>query len=154
MMMKNKQKKHRSLIRKDWEEVKVSVMEWTLRLKLVSHWVKFGNLLLETGNKPIVEISKRDSFWGMIPMEGNDKKLEGENQLGELLMKLREMLWVSETRNELRLWNPEEVLRCSFGGSVLNSVSVRSNYLEVGERSFQYLMDKHLPPPSTLALAA
>jgi ribA/ribD-fused uncharacterized protein len=154
MLMKNKQKKYKSLIRSDWEEVKGIIMESTIHLKLVCNWIKFGNLLLETGNKTIVELSKRDPYWGMILVKGSDTTLEGENQLGEILMNLRSKLWNNETRLELRSWNPEPNLRLSFGGWDLNTVKVDQRFLEVGERSFHYLMDKHLPPSSTLGLAA
>ena len=53
LLMKNKQKRHRALIRKDWDELKEVIMEVTVQLKLVTHWVKFGNLLLESGTKEI-----------------------------------------------------------------------------------------------------
>jgi ribA/ribD-fused uncharacterized protein len=154
MLMKNKQKKYKSLIRSDWEEVKGIIMESTIHLKLVCHWIKFGNLLLETGNKTIVELSRRDPYWGMIPVKGNETTLEGENQLGELLMKFRSRFWINETRVELRTWNPEPNLRLSFGGWEFQSVEVDQKFHQVGERSFHYLMDKHLPPSSTLGLAA
>ena len=154
MLMKNKQKKYKSLIRSDWEEVKGIIMDSTIHLKLVCNWIKFGNLLLESGNKTIVELCKRDPYWGMILVKGSDTTLEGENQLGEILMNLRSKLWINETRSELRSWNPEPNLRLSFGGWDLNIVKVDQRFLEVGERSFHYLMDKHLPPSSTLGLAA
>ena len=64
MVMKNKTKKYKGFVRKDWEDIKGDVMKWVLKGKFVSNFIKFGNLLTETGVKPIVEVSKRDGFWG------------------------------------------------------------------------------------------
>jgi ribA/ribD-fused uncharacterized protein len=71
--------------RKDWDEVKVQIMEELLRLKLDQNpYVK--KKLLETGDYLIVEDSPTDSFWGW----GEDRK--GENVMGKLWMKLRDEL--------------------------------------------------------------
>ncbi len=68
--------------RRDWEDIKVSLMEELLRLKLEQNpYVK--KKLLETKDYVIVEDSPKDSFWGW----GADRK--GENHLGKLWMKLR-----------------------------------------------------------------
>lgn len=45
-------------------------------------------LLLSTADKQIVEISRKDPFWGAVPV-GPDN-LVGQNVLGKLLMELRE----------------------------------------------------------------
>ena len=69
----------------NWNDIKVSVMEELLRLKLEQNpYVK--KKLLETGNYYIVEDSPKDSFWGWGPNR------DGENQLGKLWMKLRDEL--------------------------------------------------------------
>ena len=104
LLMKNKQKKHRALIRKDWDELKEVIMEVTVQLKLVTHWVKFGNLLLESGTKEIVEMSKKDSFWGMIPQVSDSAVLVGENKLGRILSRFRELIRTEGTRGELVNW--------------------------------------------------
>ena len=71
--------------RKDWDEIKLSVMEKLLRLKLEQNpYVK--KKLLETGNYIICEDSPKDSFWGIGPNR------DGRNELGKLWMKLREEL--------------------------------------------------------------
>ena len=71
--------------RKDWDEVKVEIMEELLRLKLEQNpYVK--KKLLQTGNYLIVEDSPKDSFWGWGPNR------DGNNQLGKLWMKLRDEL--------------------------------------------------------------
>lgn len=71
--------------RKDWNEVKVSIMEELLRLKLEQNpYVK--RKLLDTKDYLIVEDSPKDGFWGWGPNR------DGENHLGKLWMKLREEL--------------------------------------------------------------
>lgn len=66
------------------------VMRWCLRVKLAQHWDEFSNVLLETGDRPIVEQSRVDSFWGAKPLA--DETLVGCNVLGRLLMELREAI--------------------------------------------------------------
>src|SRR5947209_5754372 len=55
MTAKMKSKPQRKDSRPDWDKVRVEIMWWCLRVKLVQHWQKFGDLLLSTGDKPIVE---------------------------------------------------------------------------------------------------
>ncbi len=90
MTAKMKSKPYRKDSRPDWDNVRVHVMWWCLRVKLAQHWERFGNLLLSTGNKPIVEISYRDPFWGATPT--TSETLEGSNILGQMLTHLREQL--------------------------------------------------------------
>jgi type I restriction enzyme S subunit len=73
--------------RADWFRANVSIMRWCLRVKLAQNWKSFGDLLLSTGDKPIVEYSTKDTFWGAKMV--NDT-LVGSNVLGRLLMELRE----------------------------------------------------------------
>ncbi len=90
MGAKYKSRSLRHLTRSDWDEVKVNVMRWCLRIKLVQHWEVFSAVLKATGDKPIVEQSKTDSFWGAKPF--SDGTLTGSNVLGRLLMELRESI--------------------------------------------------------------
>ena len=73
------------MYRLDWEDIKVRVMYWTLKIKLL-HNREFGELLLESGENTIVEDSYSDNYWGAMP-KGDG--LEGCNVLGRLLMRLR-----------------------------------------------------------------
>lgn len=72
-------------LRVDWEEVKEPVMCAALRAKFTSH-PHLSDLLLNTGDKKLVEASPRDYYWG----GGCDGT--GQNRLGVLLMELREEL--------------------------------------------------------------
>jgi type I restriction enzyme S subunit len=88
MTAKMRCKPYVSESRSDWNQIRVRVMRWCLRVKLVQNWQHFGDLLLSTAELPIVEESRRDAFWGARPV-GSDK-LVGMNVLGRLLMELRE----------------------------------------------------------------
>ncbi len=91
MSAKMRSKPFRGDTRSDWDLVRVQVMRWCLRVKLAQNWKKFGDLLLSTGEAPIVEkkVRRRD-FWGSV--EKPDGTLVGTNVLGRLLMELREEL--------------------------------------------------------------
>lgn len=90
MTAKMKTKPFRKDSRPDWDKVRVAVMRWSLRVKLAHNIDSFGRLLLATKNKPIVEESRKDSYWGAKPKDENI--LVGQNVLGRLLMELREEL--------------------------------------------------------------
>lgn len=105
MTAKMKSKPFRSQTRPDWQNVRVSVMRWCLRVKLACNWLKFGDLLLSTGEKSIVEDSRRDRFWGAV--EDKEGLLVGENILGRLLMEVREELKFNHSN--LEIVNPLEI---------------------------------------------
>lgn len=69
--------------RKDWDDIKLLVMEQLLREKVEQNpYVK--KKLLETKNYIIVEDSPKDDYWGW----GENR--EGDNHLGKLWMKIRD----------------------------------------------------------------
>jgi len=88
MTAKMKSKPHRKQSRADWDDVRIKIMRWCLRIKLYQNWATFAVELEKTENFPIVEESHKDSFWGAIPDE--EDHLFGTNALGRLLMELRE----------------------------------------------------------------
>ncbi|MXY38979.1 MAG: NADAR family protein [Rhodospirillaceae bacterium] len=87
MAAKMRSKPFRRESRPDWDVVRVGVMRWCIRVKLAQNWHKFSFVLKSTGDKPIVEESKKDTFWGARPENGG--RLVGANVLGRLLMELR-----------------------------------------------------------------
>lgn len=90
-------------VRKDWETVKLGVMEWGLREKFTKH-EDLKEMLLQTGDEELVESNYwHDIFWGICTCEKCGNK--GENNLGKLLMKIRD-----EIRNQNRKPSLEEVL--------------------------------------------
>ncbi len=88
MTAKMKSRKHHQDSRQDWDWVRVKIMRWCLRVKLIQNWHTFSELLLETGDQSIVEQSRKDDFWGAKPIDTHT--LVGVNALGRLLMELRE----------------------------------------------------------------
>ena len=85
---KMRSKSHRrEFARTDWDEIQVQVMWWCLRVKLAQNFDSFGGVLFITDDKPIVEESANDMFWGAEHQA--DGTLKGANVLGKLLMALR-----------------------------------------------------------------
>lgn len=74
-------------LREDWEEVKISIMKDLLREKFSS-----GTLfkrLIDTGEAILIEGNHwHDNFWGNCTCD-RCKDIEGQNQLGKLLMEIR-----------------------------------------------------------------
>jgi ribA/ribD-fused uncharacterized protein len=71
------------VLRPFWDDIKLQVMEQILRTKFSNPEMK--QLLLDTGAKILVEgNSWNDTFWGVCTKTGR-----GENNLGNLLMKIR-----------------------------------------------------------------
>lgn len=98
-------KKYRENCRTDWDKVRLIIMRWCIRVKLVQNWEKFGSLLLSTNSKTIVEVSHKDYYWGAVPSDVN--LLIGTNALGRLLMELRDELPKFIDSNELNSLNIE-----------------------------------------------
>jgi ribA/ribD-fused uncharacterized protein len=73
------------LLRADWHEVKLAIMERAVRAKF-SQNPDLRALLLATGSAEIVEDSTHDPLWGL------GRNGQGENRLGRLLMQVREEL--------------------------------------------------------------
>lgn len=95
MTAKMKSKKYSNLTRPDWCDVRVSIMKWCLRVKLVQNFESFSKVLLETGSRPIVEKKvKREDFWGAKVQD--DGTFVGRNVLGRLLMELRDKVATGE----------------------------------------------------------
>lgn len=91
MTAKMRSKPYRKDSRPDWNQVRVRIMRWCLRMKLANNWNTFSELLLRTGDRPIVEESRKDDFWGAKVVDDGGT-LVGMNVLGRLLMELREQV--------------------------------------------------------------
>lgn len=85
-----KQKGKRVALRDDWETKRFAVMEQVLRAKFADPVLR--GKLLATGDRPLIEgNSWRDTTWGMVRDAGMGG-WRGRNELGKLLMKLRDEL--------------------------------------------------------------
>ncbi len=108
MTAKMRSKRYRKDSRLDWDMVRVKTMRWCLRVKLAQNWNEFGRLLLATGERSIVEQSRKDDFWGAKLTE--DGTLTGMNVLGRLLMELRERL-KEDSSQSLKIVEPLSIPR-------------------------------------------
>ena len=81
--------------RADWDDVRVDIMRWCIRVKLAQNYGSFSAVLRSSGQRDIVEKSRKDKFWGAVQSKENPDILEGENMLGILLMELRDELYQS-----------------------------------------------------------
>ena len=72
-----------------WNAQRVDVMRWVLRMKREANAAEIDAVLAETGDRPIVEVSTRDPWWGARPVAD---RYEGHNVLGRLWMELRHRL--------------------------------------------------------------
>ncbi len=73
-------------LRSDWDDIKLNVMESALRIKFSQE--PFKTLLLNTLDEYIQEGNYwNDSYWGVCL-----KTNKGENNLGKLIMKIRDEL--------------------------------------------------------------
>lgn len=89
-----KRKGKKVSLRESWETERFAVMEQVLRAKFSAPHLR--DKLLATGDRILIEgNSWRDTTWGMV-LDRASGQWRGRNELGKLLMKLRE-----ELRNEV-----------------------------------------------------
>ncbi|HEY4583104.1 MAG TPA: NADAR family protein [Lysobacter sp.] len=125
MTAKMKSKPHRKDSRPDWEEVRYKVMRWCLRVKLAQHYDEFGRLLLATRDRPIVEQSRKDDYWGAKVVDEVGETLVGQNVLGRLLMELREVL-KADTDGGLKIVPPLSIPDFLLLGKPIGEVTSRT----------------------------
>ena len=82
IIAKNLADKYRGRMRPDWDAVKDEVMYRAVRRKFELHPV-LQELLLASGDEPIVESAPNDYYWG----EGRDGT--GQNKLGKIIERIR-----------------------------------------------------------------
>ena len=66
----------------NWNDQRIDVMRWVIRMKREANPAAIDALLERTGERPIVEVSSRDRFWGANPAGDT---YQGANVLGEAL---------------------------------------------------------------------
>jgi len=125
MTAKMRSKPYRDNSRSDWDIVRTKIMRWCLQVKLVQNWDKFSKLLLETGDLPIVEDSRKDDFWGAKPED--DEILVGANVLGRLLMQLREQVKNGEITSQTII-NPLPISDFLLYGREIKPISKDGEY--------------------------
>jgi ribA/ribD-fused uncharacterized protein len=125
--------------RPDWDDVRVEVMRWCLRVKLACNWVKFGRLLLSTGDRPIVEDSHKDRFWGAVEDKKKPDVLEGQNVLGCLLKELRDELR-GPNRRALTVVEPLPIADFLLFGQPIGRITVGEDTWQRGEAVFARML--------------
>ena len=99
-----------------WNAQRVDVMRWVLRLKREANAAEIDAVLAATGERPIVEVSTRDPWWGAKPVAD---RYEGHNVLGRLWMELRQHLCEADPAASSRAWTGRIRVGCLAGGAPL-----------------------------------
>ena len=76
-------------MRIDWEDIKVDVMEWCIRVKIAQHFAELIPVFQKSQGKILVKHSVANDFWGTCPVKSNPSCLMGTNVLGQIWMKIR-----------------------------------------------------------------
>lgn len=118
-MKSKKEGRRKDGSRPDWAAVQDDVMRWVLRVKLACNTKAFGRLLKATKDRPIVERSRKDRYWGAV-LE-SDGVLRGENRLGRLLIELRCELAVKGEAEVVRV-APPTILSFKLLGELVGDV--------------------------------
>lgn len=125
MTAKMKSKPYRKDSRPDWDDVRYKVMRWCLRVKLAQNYEEFGRLLLATRDRPIVEQSRKDDYWGAKLTGEDGGMLIGQNVLGRLMMELREKL-KDDAEGALKTVQPLGIPDFLLLGKPIETVTARS----------------------------
>ena len=102
-----------------WNAQRVDVMRWVLRMKREANAAEIDAVLAETGERAIVEVSTRDSWWGARPVAD---RYEGHNVLGRLWMELRQQLREADPAARSGTWTGRiRVGRLTGGTSIAHA---------------------------------
>lgn len=122
-------KPFRNESRPDWEQIKVKVMRWCLRIKLAQNYFGFGRILESTFDKQIVEDSRKDDFWGAVRDKRNQDTLIGTNALGRLLMELRQSYYLKRFDYQIFFIEPIDIPGFKLLDSKIKAVDERCNFI-------------------------
>ena len=95
-----------------WNAQRVDVMRWVLRMKREADRAGIDAVLAATGERPIVEVSTRDPWWGARPVAD---RYEGRNVLGRLWMELRHQLRENDPAAGSGAWTERIRVGCLAG---------------------------------------
>jgi predicted NAD-dependent protein-ADP-ribosyltransferase YbiA (DUF1768 family) len=121
MKVKLSSKRYKSLVREDFDSIRIDIMRWVLRVKLFYNRDSFGKMLKESGDRDICEVSNymfernnnNGKVWGICRYNGGGElNRKGSNILGKLLVELRE-----EYRSNGWEFNSVEGIDYNFCGS-------------------------------------
>ena len=84
-----------------WNAQRVDAMRQVLRMKREANRDEIEALLAATGERPIIEVSTRASWWGARPA---GDRYEGHNVLGRLRIELRLQLREDDPASRSGAW--------------------------------------------------
>ena len=86
----------------DWMSRRMDAMRWVIRMKREANTDLVDSILERTADRPIVEYSGHDAFWGAKP---DGATLVGRNVLGRLWMELRQHVRDGDPRAQAAAWD-------------------------------------------------
>ena len=106
-----------------WNAQRVDVMRWVLRMKREPNAAEIDAVLAATGERPIVEVSTRDPWWGARPVVD---RYEGHNVLGRLWMELRHQRRQDDPAARSGAWASRIRIGCLADGAPLAQAAPQS----------------------------
>ena len=106
-----------------WNAQRVDVMRWVLRVKREANAAEIDAVLAETGDRPIVEVSIRDPWWGAKLVAD---RYEGNNVLGRRWMELRQHLREDDPAARSCAWTGRIRIGCLASGAPLAQAAPQS----------------------------
>ena len=97
-----------------WNAQRIDVMRWVLRMKREADRAGIDAVLAATGERAIVEVSTRDTWWGARP---EADRYEGRNVLGRLWMELRHQLRENDPAARAGAWAGRIRVGCLAGAT-------------------------------------
>jgi len=137
-------KPYRSNSREDWDDTRIKIMRWCLKVKLAQNFFEFGKLLESTFDKPIVEDSSKDDFWGAIRDKQDDNILKGTNALGRLLMELRQFYNEKRYSYEMFVVEPLNIPNFTLFGKKIETIDERETFISAIKKSTRYFEIENL----------
>ena len=137
-------KPYRSNSRVDWDDTRIKIMRWCLRVKLAQNFFEFGKLLESTFDRPIVEDSSKDDFWGAIRDKQDESILKGTNALGRLLMELRQSYNEKRYTYEMFVVEPLNIPNFTLFGQKIDTIDERETFISTIKKSTRYFEIENL----------
>jgi ribA/ribD-fused uncharacterized protein len=131
-------KPHRINSRADWDDTRIKIMRWCLSIKLAQNFTAFGSLLESTFNRPIVEDSSKDDFWGAIRDKKDEGILIGTNALGRLLMELRQSYNEKRYKYEMFVVEPLDIPNFTLFGDKIDRIDERELFISLFKKNTRY----------------
>lgn len=144
MSAKMVSKPFRNNSRPDWDFTRIKIMRWCLKVKLAQNFSLFGKLLESTFNKPIIEDSNKDDFWGAIRDKQDANILRGTNALGRLLMELRQFYNEKRYCYEMFVVEPLNIPDFKLFGQQIDTIDERESFISFIKKSTRYFEIENL----------